>query len=239
MLKKEVWDAVKRELECLLILAVVPLAFLWDRLVMKFNWGFRDIFSAVFITTVIIYAVYAGATIFQSEKKDRAFEYLFSLPVSRSKILLLKILPRLVTLIFLVIILALFFKVDLSIFGITFLVVFFASTFLSLGINSIIINLIAVIMLYYVYRFLWQILMNFSFIHGLESRGDWLIPLFKLIAAALLLVPMGTAFWLTFKRMDVKPMKLQMRTYYAIVLPTLVILITFVSVMFKKYILEG
>ena len=238
MLKKEACDALKRELECLIILGAVPLAFCWDRLVMKFNWGFRDIFSAVFITTVVIYAVYAGATIFQSEKKDRAFEYLFSLPVSRSKILLAKILPRLIILTILVIILALFFKLNLYAFGVAFLLVFFVSAFFSIGINSIPINLIGVIMLYYVFQFLWQILVNFFFFHGLESRGSWIHPTFQLLAAALLLVPMGTAFWLTFKRMDVKPMKLQMRTYYAIVLPTLAVLIIFVSLMFKKFLLE-
>jgi hypothetical protein len=238
MLKKEVWDAVKRELECLLILGVVPLAFLWDRLIMKFNWGFRDIFTGVFLTTVIIYAFYSGATIFQSEKKDRAFEYLFSLPVKRLKILAMKILPRLIILVILVMILALFFQLDITAFGISFLLMFFVSTFFSIGINSIIINLIAVIMLYYLHYSLWQILMNYSILHGLEYLGDWSIPAFQLIAAALLLVPMGTAFWLTFKRMDVKPLKFQMRTYYAIVFPTLVILIAFVSLMFKKYLID-
>lgn len=238
MLKKEVWDALKRELECLLILGAIPLAFLWDRLIMKFNWGFRDIFSWVFIITVIIYAVYAGATIFQSEKRDRAFEYLFSLPISRGKILLMKIGPRLIILIFLVIVLALFFKLDLLVFGITFLLIFFVSAFLSIGINSLMINLIGVLMLYSVYDFLWKILVNFSFLNGLESRGAWIIPTFQLFATALLLAPIGTAFWLTFKRMDVKPMKLQMRTYYAIVLPTLAVLITFITLMFKKYLSE-
>jgi len=239
MLKKEAWDALKRELECLLILGAIPLAFLWDRLVMKFQWGFRDIFVGVFITTVILYAIYAGATIFQSEKKDRAFEYLFSLPVSKQKILLMKIGPRLVILIFLVIILVLFFKLDLLYFGITFPLIFFVSAFLSIGINSIIINLIGVSILYYVFYFLWHILANFFFLHGLGSRGLWIAPTFQLLAAAFLLVPMGTAFWLTFKRMDVKPLKFQMRTYYAIVLPTLVVLIIFVTLMFKKYMIEA
>ncbi len=238
MLKKEVRDALKREMECLIILGAVPLAFLWDRLVMKFNWGFREIFSGVFITTVILYAVYAGATIFQSEKKDRAFEYLFSLPLSRSRILLMKTGPRLAILIFLVIILALFLELDLLAFGITFFVLLFVAAFFSIGINSIIINLIGVFMLYFVFHFLWQILMNFSFLHGLEIRGALLIPTFQLIAATLLLVPMGTAFWLTFKRMDVKPLKFQMRIYYAIVLSTLVVLIAFITLMFKKYLLD-
>jgi len=187
---------------------------------------------------VIIYAVYAGATIFQSEKKDRAFEYLFSLPVSRSKILLMKLVPRMSILILLIIILQLFFEANVADIGITFFVLFFVSAFLSIGTSSIMINLIGVLMLYYVFYTLWQILMNFSFFHGLESRGSWIIPTFQLFAAALLLVPMGTAFWLTFKRMDVKLMKLQLRTYYAIVLPSLAVLITFVTVMFKKYLLE-
>jgi ABC-type transport system involved in multi-copper enzyme maturation permease subunit len=238
MLKKEVWEAIKKGLECLLLLGIIPLAFLGDRWIMKFNWEFREIFSAVFVTTVIFYSVYAGATIFQSERKDRAFEYLFSLPISRSKILLMKLAPRLIILIFLVIILILIFKIGASDFGIIFFVLFFISVFLSVGVNSIMVNLIGVIMLLYVQYSLWQILMNFSFVHGLESRGYWIIPTFQLIATALLLVPMGTAFWLTFKKMDVKPMKLQMRTYYAIVLPTLVIIIIFVSITFKKYLID-
>jgi len=238
MLKKEVWDALKRELECLLILGAIPLALLWDRLVVNFGWEFRDIFSGIFITTVIIYAVYAGATIFQSEKKDRAFEYLFSLPLSRWKILQMKILPRIIILILLVIILILFFNVDISIFGITFLVLFFVSAFLSIGINSIVINLIGVFMLYYVYEFLWKILTYFFDSKNISIPGSLGIITFQLFATALLLVPMGIAFWLTFKKMDVKPMKLQMRTYYAIVLPTLAVLITFITLMFKKYLLD-
>ena len=239
MLKKEAWDALKRELECLLLLGAIPLAFIWDKFVVKFGWGFRDIFSGIFITTVIIYAVYAGATIFQSERKDKAFEYLFSLPVSRSKILLMKLVPRMIILILLVIILQLFFEANVADIGITFLVLFFVSAFLSIGTYSIVINLIGVMMLYYVFHALLQILMNFSFFHGLESRGSWIIPAFQLLAAALLLVPMGTAFWLTFKKMDVKPMKWQLRTYYAIVLPTIIVLVTIVALLFKKYLLEA
>lgn len=238
MLKKEIYEAIKKELECLLVLGVVPLAFLWDRWVMKFNWGFRDIFSSIFITTILFYAVYAGATIFQPEKRDKAFEYLFSLPVSRVKIFLIKLISRLVILILLVLICVLFFNIKVADFGISFFVLFFISVFLSIGINSIIINLFGVLLLFYIQYSLWEILLNYSVSHGLESQGAWVIPLFQLIAAALLLVPMGIAFWLTFRRMDVKPMKLQMRTYYAILFPTLVVLITFVSLMFKKYLID-
>jgi hypothetical protein len=132
----------------------------------------------------------------------------------------------------------LFFNVDISIFGITFLVLFFVSAFLSIGINSIVINLIGVFMLYYVYEFLWKILTYFFDSRNISIPGSLGIITFQLIAAALLLVPMGIAFWLTFKKMDVKPMKWQLSTYYAIVLPTLVVLITFITLMFKKYLLD-
>ena len=100
------------------------------------------------------------------------------------------------------------------------------------------INLTGVLILYILFDFLWLILMNFSFRHGLESGGTWIIPTFQSLAALLILVPMGTAFWLMFKKMDVKPIKLQMRTYYAIVFPTVIVLIVFVSLMLKKYVLE-
>jgi len=133
----------------------------------------------------------------------------------------------------------LFFKLDLLIFGIPFFVLFFVSAFLSIEINSIVINLIGMSILYFIFYELWHILMNFFFLHRLESGELWIAPVSQLLATALLLVPLGTAFWLTFKRMDVKPLKLQMRTYYVIVIPTLIVLITFIALMFKKYMIEA
>ena len=47
-------------------------------------------------------------TLFQAEKRDRGFEYLLILPVSRLKIFLYKYLPRLVALVILVAALAFF-----------------------------------------------------------------------------------------------------------------------------------
>ena len=239
MFKKEALDALKREMECLAFLGAIPVAFLFDKFFLKINWEFIAIFQWVFIATIIIYTLYAGASIFQSEKRDRAFEYLFSLPISRIKIIHFKFSPRLIVLLILTLISGLFFDVSIYSYGITFFFLFFISAFLSININSVVINLAGVSILYVLFNFLWQILMNFSFMHGLESRGVWIIPAFQLLAAVLILIPTGTAFWLTFKKMDVKPMKLQMRTYYAIVFPTIIILIVFVSLMFKGYMLEA
>lgn len=239
MFKKEVWDALKRGMECFIILGAVPVAYIFDQFVLKYNWEFNDIFEAVFFVTIVLFSVYAGATLFQSEKKDRAFEYLFSLPLSRIKILLLKLLPRMIILILLIIISNLVFKMGIIRNGFIFIFLFFVSVFLSIGIDSIMINLTGVLILYILFDFLWLILMNLFFLHGLESRGAWISSTFQFLATLLILIPIGTAFWLTFKKMDVKPIKLQMRTYYAIVFPTVIILIVFVSLMLKKYVLEA
>jgi ABC-type transport system involved in multi-copper enzyme maturation permease subunit len=239
MLKKESLEALRRVVESMLVLFAIPLALLWDRFFIKFGWDFSDIFSVVLVATVVAFAVYSGATIFQSEKKDRAFEYLFSLPVSRFEILKTKILPRLVMLLALIVILAFFTGLKSSFDnGITFLFLFFISIFLSLTIHSVIIGLLGVMLLYYIYYFIYRILLYFSLRYDLRITGFLGLSLGKLIPALLLLIPFGIAFWLTFKKMDVKPMKLQMRTYYAIVLPTLAVLITFFTLMFKKYLLD-
>jgi hypothetical protein len=42
-------------------------------------------------------------------------------------------------------------------------------------------------------------------------------------------------FWLTFKKLDVKPIRLQMRTYYSILLPSLAGLVAFILLFYKKY----
>jgi hypothetical protein len=57
----------------------------------------------------------------------------------------------------------------------------------------------------------------------------------NIFAAVMLLTPLGIAFWITFKKMDVKPLKLQMKSYYLIVLPTLIVSITFIIMSFKRY----
>jgi len=236
MLKKESLEALRRVVESMLVLFAIPLALLWDRFVIKFGWDFSDIFNVVLVATVVAFAVYSGATIFQSEKKDRAFEYLFSLPVSRFEILKIKILPRLMMLLALIVILAFFTGLKSSFDnGITFLFLFFISIFLSLTIHSVIIGLLGVMLLYYIYYFIYRILLYFPLRYDLRITGFLGLSLGKLIPALLLLIPFGIAFWLTFKKMDVKPMKLQTKTYYIIILSTLTILITFVVFFSREY----
>ena len=68
------------------------------------------------------------------------------------------------------------------------------------------------------------------------SHPGWLVT--QLIPAAVLLGPFGLAFWLTFKKMDARPFKLQMKTYYAITLPSLFVLVLLIA-LFSRSSLAG
>lgn len=236
MLKKEFLDASKRLPECLLILIAIPVSFVWDKVVIRFGWEFSEIFIGTFVTIVVIFSVYSGATIFQSEKKDRAFEYLLSLPISRLRIIINKILPRILILLFLIIVLASFssFKLLLT-NGITFLFLFLISVFISITVNSVIIGLLGVLLLYYVFFFTSHIMNFLSWKLHINITGLFGFMLGQLIPAALLLIPFGIAFWLTFKNFDMKPLKLQIKPYYYIALPSLIIIISFVVLLFGDY----
>lgn len=238
MLKKEISDSLKIFGECLLLLLAVPLAYVFDKLVIHFGWTFSMIFNFVYIATILIYPVVAGLTLFHSEKKDRAFEYLLSLPLSRLKILTYKITPRL-TLLLLLIIISSF----ISVFryplqnGFNLIVLFFISSALSLSISSFAIGVIGASLFFTVYQQAYRIMyMMFSkwdaSTHDPFSTAAFLS---SLLIATLFLMPLGAAFWVTFHRFDVKPLKWQLKTYFFIVLSSVAVFVTFIIIFFKKY----
>ena len=239
MLRKEIRDALKRFIESLVVLAVIPFMYLWDKLLMKRGLDYASLIDTGFVITLLFYAVYAGATVFQAERKDRAFEYLFSLPLTRKKIILAKILPRLGLLLVLVGAATLAVGGDLPAkIAVTVFVLFFSSLFLSLGVSSIVINLFGVMLMYLIFfqggHVFGYLLLKLGGIFA--SHLGWSVT--QIISAAVLLVPFGLAFWLTFKKMDARPFKLQMKTYYAITLPTLFVLVLLIA-LFSKSSLAG
>jgi ABC-type transport system involved in multi-copper enzyme maturation permease subunit len=235
MLRKEIGDALKRFAESLLVLFIIPFVYLGDKLVTKTGLDYASLINMGFVITLVIYAVYAGATVFQAERKDRAFEYLFSLPLTRRKIILAKILPRLGLLLILgggaTMVIGRGFPAEA---GITVLVLFFSSLFLSIAVLSTAINLFGVGLMYLIFfqgRRVFGYLL-FKLGGNFASHLGWLVTQF--IPAAVLLVPFGIAFWLTFKKMDVRPLKLQMRTYYSITLPALFVLVSLIALFFRS-----
>lgn len=235
MLKKEFFDALKRLMECLLLLLVIPVAFVFDKYLIHFGWSFSEVFEYFSLMVLIIYPLIAGVTIFQSERKDRAFEYLFSLPLSRFKIILYKIFPRFLFLILLIvasIILSIFKDNVLNEFNL--LILFFISLFLSFAFSSVVIGLVGIGAVFWLF---YSISQCTNFIIWRPEAVSSIQPNFpsQLISAAMLLIPLAVAFWITFKNLDVKPLKLQIRLYLFITLSTLVILVPLTVVFYKKY----
>lgn len=238
MLKKEISDSLKTLILCLLLFLGVPLGYVMDKFIIHFGWKLSEIFNFVYLMTIIAFPLAAGLTIFYSEKKDRAFEYLFSLPLSRLQIFIYKVLPRLVILLVLIVV-STFFSVyqNIWIAGFNLVVLFLISIVLSISFSSSSLAVIGIAFFFYVYYTNSRIIMIFT-----SWAPDKFLPdstltilLHNIFVATLLLTPLGIAFWVTFKKMDVKPLKLQMKSYYLIVLPTLIAFITFIIITFKTY----
>jgi ABC-type Na+ efflux pump permease subunit len=230
MLRKEIGDALNRFAESLVVLVIIPFVYIGDKLVTKTGLDYASLIDTGFVITLVIYAVYAGGTVFQSERKDRAFEYLFSLPLTRCKIILAKILPRFGLLLILgggaTMVIGRGFPAEA---GITVLVLFFSSLFLSIAVFSTAINLFGVGLMYLIFFQEGHILGYFLLKIGGNSASYLSWSVTQIISAAVLLVPFGIAFWLTFKKMDARPLKLQMRTYYSITLPALFVLVLLIA----------
>jgi len=172
----------------------------------------------------------------QAEKKDRALEYLLSVPISRSKIMAMKIFSRLIILLFCILILT--FLVDFKTFqmlAIWLIFLFFISVSFSMVIDSIILGIIGISLIFEVF------LLNSRILHfvisktNIEGSLDYLALSSPVLSALLLLIPFGISFWLTFKKMDVRPMKQQIQPYYYIAFPALVIILSFIILNYKNY----
>ena len=236
MLNKEFRDTLKRLGECFFILVGVPLGYFWDRVIVKSGWEFWAIFKGVLTALVFLYAAYAGATIFMAEKRDQAFEYLFSLPVSRTRILASKILPRLGCLVVLYAGLTVLSKSRFfSSLGLVLAFIFLLAVFLSLAVDSVVIGVLGILLLLGLYYCLPPTLSFIAWkLHVIPSLTSPPMIL-KLLSAVILLLPFGAAFWKVYNRLDARPMNLQMRPYYLISLPSLLVVISLIMVFFGRY----
>jgi ABC-type Na+ efflux pump permease subunit len=228
MLRKEFRDALRRLAECMVLLVAVPLGYIWDRAIVHFGWHFADIWSAVFAVTVFLFAAYAGASLFLSEKKDRALEYLLSLPISRSKIVLAKIGPRLAILAGLWGVYSLFGGLggpswDWSLL-VLLLFLFFIAASLSISIDSVVIGVVGVILLFATFSFSSRTLTFIAWKLGLISSissvwTGWIA------AGVLILGPFAAAFLLVIRNLQAMPLRLQMRPYYRLALPSFLVVV--------------
>jgi hypothetical protein len=139
--------------------------------------------------------------------------------------------------------LLIFISVPFSVFdnnwfnGFNLVVLFLISVVMSISFSSLLIGVIGIYFFFYVYYQTSQIINLFFIGFDIQKIDSAFPPGFhsSLLVAAFLLIPLGIAFWVTFKKLDVKPLKRQMKFYYSVVLPTLVVFVSFIILTFKRY----
>lgn len=236
MYKKEFFDTLRVFVQSLLVLLLIPIALVLDWHVFHANWELSGILQPFFLGIIIIFATYSGVSIFGMEKKDRALEYLLSLPIPMWKIMAAKILPRLGLLLVLIITGGLVGVLDsIVVDGISLLIVFWLAISISLAVESIINAMVGVLLLnvilYYGSLVLSYLVMA-DHLGDSETAQVWVSWIFPVL---LLLVPFLTAFALTVKKLDLKPLKWQARSYLRIALPALMLMIGLILLFIKKY----
>ncbi len=97
MFEKELKHAFGKTLALMAFVLMAPLAWVLDMIYFKSGVSLRDYAEfLVFIWWImtLFAALVLGASGFEQERKDRAFEYLLSLPISKGKILYYKLASR-------------------------------------------------------------------------------------------------------------------------------------------------
>jgi ABC-type Na+ efflux pump permease subunit len=238
VLTKEIKDTLKTLGHCLFLLLFIPLAMLMNWHIFHSQWEISGVFAPVFVAIVLLFAAYSGVSIFQTEKKDRALEYLLSLPMPINKIMAFKILPRLTILLLLIIvggILSVFLTVIAD--AVSVIIVFLTAVFISLAVDSLVNAMIGVllvnIILYYTSIITSYLTIEYRFLGSTEP----IFWLSHLLPGLLLLVPLAVAFGLTLKNFDMKPLKWQAKPYLVIALPFAAALLLFIMVFLKEYLI--
>jgi hypothetical protein len=218
MIKKEFRDTLKILLESSVLLLAIPitigLSMLFDTYV-----PYADFIYITAVLTVLAFACYSGLAMFRSEQRDKGFEYLLTLPYSKLKIFIYKLLPRLVVLLVLGLLSVVFFEMTVANWVIPLILLQLGTVFLSLAFPSLFIGFIAVLVLLWFYA-LSRTFIIYIFYNVLRLSFDRfpVLPPY-IIAAFLLLIPLGISFFLVFKNFDLKPYKYAIRPYFFIGLP--------------------
>lgn len=233
MLKKEIRDSLQILLESSVLLLAVPLIYLIS-LIMGFKINFEQLVKIISIITVFAFAGYSGLGMFLWEKRDKGFEYLLTLPLSRVKVFIYKLLPRMVVLFLLLGIWGLIFNQPIKDYITILLFIQLVAVCLSLAFNSYFAALIGIILLGF-FHGLSSVFITSLFLHWQEvSIYPFEIISPYVLSALLIVIPLGVSFLLAFRNFDLKPYKYVVRPYLFIALPLLLVQTVIILLYYEK-----
>jgi hypothetical protein len=230
MLKKEFRDTIRILLESSVLLLAIPFMMAIS-LLGEIYISYYELIYYVSVFTILAFACYSGLAMFRTERKDKGFEYLLTLPFSKRKIFLYKWLPRFLVLAVLALVSALVFKMTFSHWVIPMLLVQLGAVFLSLAFPSLFAGFAAVLVLGWFYA-LANVFVTFHF----YTRWGVLVDHEShLIAMLLLVIPLGVSFFLAFRNFDLKPFKVTVRSYFYVAVPVILLEAVFIFMNFEKF----
>jgi len=101
MFRKEIKDTLKLSVGAILVFLITLIfSFTVIRLVVDESFPIGEFVPGAIYITMMVIAFYLGISLFAEEKNEKTFEYLFSLKYSRLNILIYKLVPRIVALLF-------------------------------------------------------------------------------------------------------------------------------------------
>jgi len=228
MLKKEFINVLKLTILFCLVIAILPVILLATKIIS--DMSYIDVFFPVLYFGMSLVAIFMGVSLFTVDRRQGGMEYILSLPYSRLKLLSLKILPRfIIVLIFYIAALASYKLTgeDYPVSSVIYFTIIYFSLFLiaiSLSANSdkfFVLSIISIFfsIIYFALPFLmyWGVdLIKGSYFLA-ESSTHW--PF--LFAAVVLVLPFIISFILSFRRPDIRPVKVYNRRYFKYFAPIL------------------
>ena len=241
MLKKEINDVLKQTLFFVLIILLLP-AFLVLTKIYP-DPSYLNAFFPVFQFGLFFWAFFMGASLFSVERGQNGMEYLLSLPLSRYKLMGLKVSPRFINiLIFYGIYLILYLGTGISCAGLSlicFSFIYFSLYFISISFSASLENFLVHFIATFLFLF---------FILGLEYSLFWLTIKIKgyiyftqeitpfitgnlepftityiIITGICLLLPFLAAFTLSIKKFDIKPPRVHNRRFLKFFAPLFIL----------------
>jgi len=244
MLKKECRDILIQSFFFAVAMIALPAVIFLAGIIPK--QPYLAIFMPTFQSGLLFWALFMGVSLFSSERGQKGMEYLLSLPYSRLRLLSIKVLPRLLSILFFyLVLLALYYQggrdfVALALFSFSFL--YFVLLFISLCLaplsdNFLVLSLVSLFALvifnevFFLIAWLLMRMAGITYYSWSEISGTfltlewaaetWLSFLVLILAAIFILLPLGLAMLFSFKKFDVRPSKIYNRRYFKFLAPSL------------------
>lgn len=227
MFKKEFRDGLRILVQCLGIFLVYPALRVLDWDLGYPQWDFKGSWDFLYTIFAAVFAGYSGVALLASEKTDGGMEYLFTLPVSRGYIVANKIGARLLLLapVYLLGVVSGALTHPAA-DGLSLLLLFCFAVSVGLAVDSVFLGVLGVLILQFIIYFA---ALMVQYLQPAELGASLLLP------GLVLAIPALLAFWISFKRMDLRPRDYHVKPYLWILLPSVLLTLAFVIFNYRGF----